>query len=186
MPNRILIVVDMQRDFIDGALANPAAQAIVPLIAKEISEGGYDSVFFTEDRHAPRSYAKSQEGRLLPVPHCLAGTPGVALEPTILGAAHSVARVSGKKPPTVVSKDSFGSIQLAQDVRSEHPTEVVLVGTCTDICVISNALILKAAMPEVPVRVIPWLCAGTSPEAHAEALRAMRRCQVIVPDEEPK
>jgi len=172
---RLLIVVDMQNDFIDGALGTPEAVAIVPKVRKKIE--GYrrsgDPVIFTRDTHGP-DYPETQEGRRLPVPHCIAGTDGWQIYPAL--------DVSGCE---LADKPSFGSLPLAGRVAELDRENggfgyIELVGLCTDICVISNALILKAALPETELRVDPECCAGVTPESHLNALAAMRMCQIVV------
>lgn len=168
---KLLIVVDMQKDFIDGALGTPEAVAIVPAVAEKIA--GYraagDMVIFTRDTHTA-DYLNTQEGRNLPVPHCLRGTPGWEI----------CDRLSVEDSP-VVDKPTFGSTRLAHMVsRLEELESVELVGLCTDICVISNALLLKAALPEVPISVDAACCAGVTPQSHENALNAMKMCQISI------
>ena len=166
----LLIVVDMQKDFIDGALGTPEAQAIVPAVRSRIQQcrlaGG--RVIFTRDTHGP-DYLQTQEGRLLPVVHCVKGTPGWQLDE----------RLEVADAP-VVDKPSFGSMELVDLARQLAPEEITLVGLCTDVCVISNALLLKAGLPETPVRVDAACCAGVTPASHQNALTAMEACQVLV------
>ena len=172
---RILVVVDMQNDFITGPLGTPEARAIVPRVKEKI-RGFEGPVLFTKDTHGA-DYLQTQEGRLLPVPHCVRGTAGWELEPGI----------EALREQTAIEKGSFGSLGLA-DVLREYQRRwglerVEVVGLCTDICVISNVMILKAALPEVPVVLDASCCAGVTPESHRRALEAMRACQVLV--EEP-
>ena len=170
---KILVVVDMQNDFIDGALGTPEAQKIVPAVAEKIKNWG-DAVYATQDTHQP-DYLTTQEGRNLPVAHCIEGTPGWEIAPAIREALTDV---------TCLTKPAFGCRSLAETlviVNQNQPIEeIVLVGLCTDICVISNALLLKAFLPEVPVRVDAACCAGVTPESHRNALAAMRQCQITV------
>ena len=173
---KLLIVVDMQNDFIDGALGTPEAQAIVENVDKKIrayDEAG-DIVIFTADTHTDE-YMDTQEGSNLPVPHCIKGTPGW--------------EISGKlfrpEDAPVIEKETFGSkdlgIMLMELERAgETPTEIELVGLCTDICVISNAMLVKAFLSEVPVTVDSSCCAGVTPESHNNALEAMKMCQIKV------
>ena len=170
MQKRLLIVVDMQRDFIDGALGTPEARSILPAVRARIllARGRGEEVAFTRDTHAP-DYLSSQEGKKLPVPHCLRGSGGWQL-------ADGLAEEGDR----VFDKPAFGSPALAEYVRAGGYSAVELVGVCTDICVISNALLVKAFCPETPVSVRADCCAGASPESHTRALEAMRACQVDI------
>lgn len=170
---RILIVVDMQKDFIDGALGTKEAQAIVQPVIDKIAATPKANVYATQDTH-PANYLNTQEGTNLPVPHCIKGTPGWALEPRIAAMIPS---------DHVVEKPSFGSVILAERMRkiaAERDIAIELVGLCTDICVVSNALMLKAFLPEVPIAVDARCCAGVTPESHAAALQTMAACQVKI------
>ncbi len=168
---KLLIVIDMQNDFIDGALGTKEAVAIVPKVAEKIakwrSEGG--EVVFTRDTHQ-KEYLQTQEGKNLPVVHCVEGTDGWQISDKLdVGASR------------VFNKPSFGSMELADYVAGlASLEEIELVGLCTGICVISNAFILKAKLPEVPVSVDSSCCACVTPESHATALNAMKLCQVKV------
>ena len=173
---RILIAVDLQKDFIDGALGTKEAVAIVPAAAariREYRERG-DDVFATLDTHGA-DYMETQEGRKLPVPHCIRGTEGWQLDPAIREAAGDAA---------LVEKPTFGSVRLPELIRERlapDETPVVgLIGLCTDICVVSNALLLKAAFPEAVIRVNAACCAGVTPEKHRAALETMASCQVEI------
>lgn len=170
-----LIVVDMQNDFIDGALGTREAQAILPRVAEKI-RAFPGRVLFTRDTH-DTDYLETQEGALLPVSHCIRGTHGWELHPLMEGL---------RKEP-VVDKPTFGSVELGrllQDADQEEPIgSVTLVGLCTDICVISNALLLKAFLPETPVIVDASCCAGVTPESHQRALEAMKACQIQIDNE---
>lgn len=168
----ILVVVDMQNDFIDGALGTPEAQAIVPRVVERMRT--FDGpVICTRDTHAS-DYLSTQEGTLLPVVHCVKGTPGWQLED----------RVAAALELSPVDKPSFGSLELMDVLRDcagdEEITSITFCGLCTDICVISNAIIAKAAFPEVPVAVDSACCAGVTPESHERALEALAPCQVRV------
>ncbi|MCR5134277.1 MAG: cysteine hydrolase [Clostridiales bacterium] len=168
---KILIVVDMQNDFIDGALGTPEAAAIVENVKQKIASYPEEDVFFTRDTHQA-DYMETQEGRYLPVPHCIEGTDGWQIRPDIL------AQAPGAK---VFNKPTFGSTALAEAVKEmaqADSLEIELIGLCTDICVVSNALLLKAALPEVKISVDPACCAGVTPEKHDAALETMRSCQI--------
>ena len=169
--DKLLIIVDMQNDFIDGALANPAAMTIVPGIV-EFAKGWTGKIGVTFDTHF-ENYMETQEGKNLPVPHCIANTEGHKLNVDIEEAIHN--RVS-----YTVIKPTFGFDGWKQYGFDSHFDEVVVVGTCTDICVVSNVLAIKAAFPELRVTVIEKLCAGLSPEKHAAAIEVMKSCQVNV------
>ena len=169
---KVLIVVDMQKDFIDGALGTREAEAIVPAVVKKMKE--FDGLILaTRDTH-DADYLDTQEGKKLPVAHCIRNTAGWELHPEIAGLL--------KEAP--IDKPSFGSIALGERLyvlsKKEKIEEITLVGLCTDICVISNAMILKAYLPEVPVLVDAACCAGVTPESHGQALEAMRMCQIQI------
>lgn len=165
---RALIIIDMQKDFVDGTLANPSAKAIVEPIVKYT--GAFEGdIFATRDTHG-QNYLETSEGKRLPVVHCVHGTPGWEIVPEILAALN-------KKNAKLVDKPTFG--YLAWDFLASYD-EVTLVGTCTDICVVSNALILKAKFPDLTLKVKAELCAGTTKENHDAALAVMQCCQVEI------
>ena len=170
---KILLVIDMQNDFIDGALGTPEAAAIVERVVEEIGKYPAGDVIATRDTHS-ENYLDTQEGRYLPVTHCVQGTPGWELNPRIAAALKDAASVD---------KPSFGSKELAERVAKmarEEDLDITLVGLCTDICVVSNALLIKAFLPETPVRVIADCCAGVTPESHQSALKTMQMCQIQI------
>ena len=170
---KILLVIDMQNDFIDGALGTPEAAAVVDRVAAEIGKYPAEDVFATRDTHA-ENYLDTQEGRNLPVAHCVKGTSGWELNSKIAAALGSAA---------VIDKPTFGSTALAErmaQLAREDELDITLVGLCTDICVVSNALLIKAFLPETPVRVISACCAGVTPESHQAALKTMQMCQIQV------
>lgn len=175
MTNTILVVVDMQKDFVDGSLGTAEAVKIVPNVVKKIM-GYQGQVVFTMDTH-PKNYLLTQEGINLPVKHCIKGTPGWEL----VGGVKELQRDRHYK---VYEKPTFGSLQLAEDLRKRNEeapiTEIELIGLCTDICVVSNALLIKAALPEVLVSVDSSCCAGVTPAKHEAALETMRSCQIQV------
>lgn len=168
---KLLIIVDMQNDFIDGSLANPAAQLIVPGIV-ELVKSWKGKLGVTLDTHH-ENYMETQEGRNLPVPHCILNTVGHMINEQIRDAL-------GSNITYTVFKPTFGYNGWKDYGFDNHFDEVTLVGTCTDICVISNALAIKAAYPELKVSVIGSLCAGLSKEKHEAALEVMRSCQIEV------
>lgn len=180
---KVLVVVDMQNDFVDGALGTPEAAAIVPGVAEKIRS--WDGpVYATQDTHFP-DYLETQEGRLLPVPHCIQDTEGWQVVPPVRTALSENAVRNGNV--LRVTKETFGSRDLAELLTRRHEEtpieEIVLTGLCTDICVISNALVLKAFLPEVPVAVDAACCAGVTPESHRNALAAMKMCQIKIYNE---
>ena len=173
MMRKILLVIDMQNDFIDGALGTPEAEAIVDDVAAEIAKFPAADVFATRDTH-PENYLDTQEGKNLPVVHCVKGTPGWELNPQIAAALGDAA---------IIDKPTFGSKELADrmaQLAQEDELDITLVGLCTDICVVSNALLIKAFLPETPVRVIAGCCAGVTPESHQAALKTMQMCQIQI------
>ena len=168
---KILIVIDMQNDFIDGALGTPEAVAIVENVKTKIKKYAPEDIFATMDTHTP-DYLNTQEGRNLPVEHCIKGTDGWQIRPDIAEL------LDGAK---IYEKPTFGSTTLAKDIAKiavKENIEIELVGLCTDICVASNALLLKAHMPEVKISVDPACCAGVTPESHEAALATMAMCQI--------
>ena len=172
---KILLVIDMQNDFIDGALGTPEAAAIIENVRAKIKTYPKEDVFATRDTHTD-FYLDTQEGKNLPVPHCIRGTQGWQIRSEIADLIF---------PDHVIDKPTFCSTQLAKlmeilERREEEGIEIELVGLCTDICVVSNALIIKAAMPEVPVSVDASCCAGVTPASHQAALETMKMCQVAV------
>ncbi|MBE7005293.1 MAG: cysteine hydrolase [Ruminococcaceae bacterium] len=173
---RILVVVDMQNDFIDGALGTKEAQEIVPRVVEKLRAYEPENIFLTRDTHY-ENYAETQEGRKLPVLHCVKDTPGWQLRAEVAEAAQGAA---------IYDKPTFGSVELASKLmieRAQEALEIEIVGLCTDICVVSNALLLKAAMPEAPITVDASCCAGVTPEKHRAALETMRSCQIDVINE---
>ena len=173
MSRKILIVIDMQNDFIDGSLGTKEAEAIVPAVIEKIKEYPKQDVYATRDTHL-KDYLNTQEGKNLPVEHCIKGTKGWEIRADI-------AELILKNH--IFDKPTFGSVQLAEAVKKmneEEPLEIELIGLCTDICVVSNALLLKAFMPEVRISVDPSCCAGVTPEKHEAALETMRSCQIQV------
>ena len=168
----ILVVVDMQKDFIDGALGTPEAVAIVPYV-KETIEKFDGKVIFTRDTHFS-GYLDTQEGQNLPVKHCIKGTPGWEIQPELEALRKTAA----------IDKLTFGSSELPQVLaREENIESITFIGLCTDICVISNAMITKAFFPEVPLFVDAKGCAGVTPQSHTNALAAMKMCQITIINE---
>ncbi len=165
-----LIVVDVQKDFVDGALGTPEAVAIIPRVKEKINEylknGG--RVIFTRDTHG-EDYLTTNEGSHLPVPHCIKDTDGWELCPGIYAEGCEI-----------VDKPSFGYTDWTRHIEPSPSLSIELIGLCTDICVVSNALILKALFPEAKVSVDPTACAGVTPATHTAALETMKMCQVEI------
>lgn len=170
---KILLAIDMQNDFIDGILGTPEAAAVVDHVVEEIRKYPSRDIIATRDTHG-ENYLNTQEGKNLPVPHCIKGTQGWELHPRIAEALEDA---------VIIDKPTFGSAELAHvlaRMAQEDELDITLVGLCTDICVVSNALLIKAALPETPVRVIGSCCAGVTPESHQAALETMKMCQVKI------
>lgn len=174
-----LIVVDMQNDFVSGALGTKEAVEVTPRVVRRVAEGAArgEKILFTRDTHG-EDYARTQEGKRLPVPHCVRDTEGWEIVPQLAEYA------AGRR---VLDKPTFGSRLLGEALAAESEREpvgkITLVGLCTDICVISNALLLKAFLPEAEVAVDAACCAGVTPQSHKNALEAMKMCQITVENE---
>lgn len=168
----LLIVVDMQNDFIDGALGTPEAVSIVDNVKNKIADFK-GTVLFTRDTHTD-SYMDTQEGHNLPVPHCIKGTEGWQIRPEL----------DALRTTEPIDKVTFGSSELGEILlklnQEEAISTITFIGLCTDICVISNVMIAKAFLPEVPIIVDANCCAGVSVESHENALKAMEVCQIKV------
>lgn len=171
---KILVVVDMQNDFINGALGTKEAENIVENVAIKICEykDKEQTVIFTRDTHED-DYLSTREGKFLPVPHCIKGTEGWEIRQGLR-----------KTEDMIVDKQTFGSLQLVEEIKkisTENLVESIeFVGLCTDICVISNVMICKAAFPEIDIIVDSKCCAGVTPESHKTALDAMKMCQIVI------
>jgi len=167
---KLLIVVDMQNDFITGALGSPQAQAILSNVHAKVAhyrQNG-DKILFTRDTHY-ENYLETQEGKYLPVAHCIEGTQG-----------HLISDGLDTGGCVIFDKPTFGSLELAKEVAAGGFDEIELCGLCTDICVVSNALILKAQLPETTITVDAQCCAGVTDKSHEAALLTMKMCQVNV------
>jgi len=178
---KYLIVVDMQNDFITGSLGSKEALHILPNVVKKV-QSFPGKVIFTKDTHTD-SYLDTQEGRNLPVRHCILHEEGWML-------SEALEKIAAEGGCPVYNKPAFGSVELAADLARENQNtpveEIELCGLCTDICVISNALLLKAFLPETPISVDASCCAGVTPKSHENALEAMKMCQVIIKNQEEK
>ena len=175
--SKMLIVIDMQNDFVSGALGTEEAKQIVPKVIDKI-KNFKGQVLYTRDTHED-DYLDTQEGQNLPVPHCIYGTDGWSLVPEI----DAMAKANNS---LIFDKPTFGSLALAGCLNGIHKVakidELELVGLCTDICVISNALLLKATMPDVKITVDAACCAGVTPKSHETSLQAMKMCQIHISD----
>lgn len=189
---KVLIVVDMQNDFITGVLGTEEAKAITPKVAQYIRDhADKDTVlFFTRDTH-DADYLNTQEGKKLPIPHCLKDTYGWELAPemeeVIYDTRDKYSDFDTYFPYVsdhIIDKPTFGSIDLQNLLyvldEEDGVKEITLLGVCTDICVISNAMLAKATLPEATVRVVADCCAGVTPEQHNAALEAMDYCQIEI------
>lgn len=173
----ILVVVDVQNDFSTGSLGTPEAQAIVPKVAEKIRNWRGD-IFCTYDTH-DEYYLESFEGIKLPVKHCIKGETGWEYPEEIMRALKDFSR--GNDEAWVIEKGTFGSFDLIEQIdRFCMVDTITLVGLCTDICIITNALLLRTAFPDVEIYVDSSCCAGVTPEAHEAALTVMRSCQINV------
>ena len=169
---KILVVVDMQNDFINGALGTKEAEAIVPYV-KSLIESFDGEVIFTRDTHY-ENYMETAEGKNLPVPHCIKGTEGWKIHPEL----------DQLRRTDAIDKITFGSKELVELLKDKGDIEsITFVGLCTDICVISNAMLVKAFYPEIPLAVDAKGCAGVTPESHERALGAMKMCQIKIINE---
>lgn len=171
---KLLVVIDMQNDFIDGALGTKEAEAIVPKVIEKIKTYPKDCIYATRDTHT-ENYLETQEGKFLPVIHCVEGTKGWEIQDKVAEALEGT---------VIVNKPNFGSPALADmlyfETIGEDEVEIELVGLCTDICVVSNAILLKTRLPEVKVIVDASCCAGVTPESHDAALTTMKMCQCVI------
>ena len=191
---KVLIVVDMQNDFINGPLGTEEARNIVPLVADTIEELADPNtvIIFTKDTHYD-NYMSTQEGKNLPVAHCIKGSCGHSIHDDVFNAFINIhdrykpgyeAYPLADRNPIIISKPTFGSVELQNilyDMNDrEAIEEITLMGVCTGICVLSNAILCKATLPEVPVNVVADCCACVTPESHKTALEAMKLCQINI------
>lgn len=168
---KTLVVVDMQNDFITGPLGSPEAQALVEPMVDYIKKFDGSRVVYTYDTHR-EDYLTTNEGKHLPVEHCMFYSEGWKIPKELTKAAGIRLKLC--------YKNSFGDLDLIDICKGEDEDEIEICGVCTDICVVSNALLLKAAYPERKISVIENLCAGTSPEMHREAINVMKSCQIDI------
>lgn len=182
MKRKILVVVDMQNDFITGPLGNEECKKAVEPVVNAIKTGGYEELLITQDTHSI-NYLETQEGKKLPVVHCIKDTEGWQLNPEVEKAVNTAG-----VPVKYFEKPTFGSVELANffsqprdgKVENSEETQIDFCGVCTGICVISNAMLVKAALPEATVRVLADACACVTPDTHKTALDAMKLCQIEV------
>ena len=175
--DRYLIVIDMQRDFIDGTLGSEMAQAIVPNVVKKIKAYDPGDIYATRDTHFA-NYLETLEGKKLPVIHCVKESDGWQIHPEVAAALGEA---------KIFDKYTFGSVELAEElyrISLGKEMELEIVGLCTDICVVSNALLLRAKLPGVVIRVDPSCCAGVTSQTHQAALETMKMCQIDVTEQE--
>ena len=175
MTEKILVVIDMQNDFNDGSLGTQEAQEIVKNVVNKIGKYEPENIYATRDTHF-EDYLNTSEGKNLPIVHCVKDTYGWQIREEVAEAMGDV---------KIIDKPSFGSTDLADVIfarNDKNPVEIELVGLCTDICVVSNALLLKAKMPEVKISVDPSCCAGVTPKTHEAALETMKMCQINILD----
>ena len=174
----ILVVVDMQNDFIDGTLGTKEAVAIVPKVEEKI-RNFKGTVLFTRDTHETW-YLDTQEGKKLPVPHCIRNTEGWQIRNEVIAAVNA-----SNKPFQIINKPTFGSVTLAETIKtmyeqSHENMEIDIVGVCTGICVISNAIIIKSFNPELPINVIEKATACVTPQSKKTAIEAMKLLQINI------
>ena len=176
MAKKILVVVDMQNDFIDGPLGNDECKAVVENVVNVINNNAYDKIYMTYDTH-DEDYLKTQEGKNLPVVHCVKGTEGYEYNPRVKEA------IINKRNVEAIEKHTFGSDILGTSIRQyvkDEKAEIDFVGVCTGICVISNAFVVKAFNPEAKINVIENACACVTPQSHKTAIEAMKLCQINI------
>lgn len=170
---KILVVIDMQNDFIDGALGTEEAKGIVAHVISKIKSYPGDRIYATRDTHGP-DYLTTPEGRSLPVEHCIRGSHGWEIRKEVAEAMPGA---------VIIDKPSFGSLELVERLKAERQKNelcVELVGLCTDICVVTNALLIKTALPDTEVTVDASCTAGVTPQSHEAALLTMKMCQIEV------
>lgn len=177
---KVLVVIDMQNDFIDGSLGTDEAQRIVPSVANKI-KNFHGKIFLTRDTHF-ENYLNTFEGKKLPVKHCLSGSHGWMINKEIMNALPY--DLKDGEELMIINKGSFGWLNWECDMPKEEIEEIELCGLCTDICVVSNALILRAKFPNTKIVVDARCCAGVTPEKHKAALEVMKSCQIDVINED--
>ena len=169
---KVLIAIDIQNDFVSGSLGTKEAEAALAKMVEEINSPKYDMVFATQDTH-DTNYLNTLEGKYLPVVHCIKGTEGWKFPKCIEEALH-------KRNAKIFEKDTFGSLDLAVELQKLAPEEIVLIGICTDICVVTNALLLRTHLPNTKITVLPQACAATTVDKQKEVLDVMASCQIEI------
>ena len=169
---KVLIAIDIQNDFVSGSLGTKEAEAALAKMVEEINSPKYDMVFATQDTH-DTNYLNTLEGNYLPVVHCIKGTEGWKFP-------KSVAEALYKRYAKIFEKDTFGSLNLAVELQKLAPEEIVLIGICTDICVVTNALLLRTHLPNTKITVLPQACTATTVDKQKEALDVMASCQIEI------
>lgn len=176
--NKVLVIIDMQNDFITGALGNKECEESVAKITSHLLDNSYDFIYLTRDTHQ-ENYMETQEGKNLPVPHCIENTNGWEINSEVMAGVENT-----KTPYKIINKPTFGSETLGSEIKAyvaeNEDTEITFVGVCTGICVISNAMIAKAVVPETKINVIADCCACVTPQSHETALEAMKLCQISI------
>jgi len=180
---KVLIVVDMQKDFIDGALGTPEATAIITEVIERIEAGRGELVLFTQDTHN-EDYLDTPEGKKLPVVHCIEGTEGWEINPAIKTAwkNHPDTIVISDLHDNTFTKPVFGSVEMVEFLKTKQSEieSIEILGICTDICVISNAIMIKNTLPHIEISVNSACCAGVTPQSHQEALNVMKMCHINI------
>ena len=169
---KVLIAIDIQNDFVSGSLGTKEAEAALTKMVEEINSSKYDMVFATQDTH-DTNYLNTLEGKYLPVVHCVKGTEGWRFPKCIEEALY-------KRSAKIFEKDTFGSLNLAVELQKLAPEEIVLIGICTDICVVTNALLLRTHLPNTKITVLAQVCAATTIDKQKEALDVMASCQIEI------
>lgn len=179
MENRFLVVIDVQNDFVTGALGTKEAEAVIPSIVEKV-RNFKGNILFTQDTHSEK-YLSTQEGKILPIEHCIEHTNGWKLVPQLED-------LQKERGSIIYRKDKFGSLELAADSERIYQkgkmSALELIGLCTDVCVLYNALLLKTYLPEIPIAVDASCCAGTTPDRHRMALETMKSCQIRITNEQ--
>ena len=174
---KVLIVIDMQNDFIDGSLGTAEARAMIPAASAFIHDNPWDLTIFSHDTHFD-DYLDTPEGKALAIPHCIYGTWGWEINSQIAA--------SPTESPWIIRKRNFGTMdwkEVLKGLKFKDDFEIHVIGLCTDICVVTNALIMKTQMPYIPITVHTKYCAGTTPEAHEAAIIVMNNCQLNIKED---
>ena len=180
---KILIIVDMQNDFINGVLGTKEAEGIISDVVKRVESSNGEMILFTQDTHG-EDYLSTPEGKKLPVPHCIEGTDGWRINVDILNAWRNNKNtvIAEDLNDNTFTKPVFGSVALVEYLKNRvsEISEIEILGVCTDICVISNAIMIKNTIPGIEIYVNEKCCAGVTPQSHKEALNTMKMCQINI------